>query len=161
MSPMGPEQGKHTASGHAFQIFLREDLESLAIPRHSDASQFHNVTRNGSDVGNKLFVGGLAWGTGDEGLADAFSRFGEIVEAKVITDRETGRSRGFGFVTFVDDSASAEAMGEMDGQELDGRTIRVNEANDRGPRGGGGGGGGHRGGGGGHRGGGGGGGGRW
>ncbi len=90
----------------------------------------------------KLFVGGLSWGTTDEGLQGAFSRFGEIVEAKVITDRETGRSRGFGFVTFANDEGAASAITEMDGSELDGRTIKVNEAEDKGPRGGGGGGGG-------------------
>ena len=89
-------------------------------------------------MGKKLFVGGLAWATSDAGLNDAFARFGEIVEAKVITERETGRSRGFGFVTFNDDSAADEAARAMDGTELDGRTIRVNEARDRGPRGGGG-----------------------
>ena len=63
----------------------------------------------------KLFVGGLSWGTTDEGLHGAFSRFGEIVEAKVITDRETGRSRGFGFVTFSSDEGAARAITEMDG----------------------------------------------
>jgi RNA recognition motif-containing protein len=94
----------------------------------------------------KLFVGGLSWGTTDEGLQGAFSRFGEIVEAKVITDRETGRSRGFGFVTFASDEVAASAITEMDGSELDGRTIKVNEAEDKGPRGGGGGGGGYGGG---------------
>ena len=90
----------------------------------------------------KLFVGGLSWGTTDEGLHGAFSRFGEIVEAKVITDRETGRSRGFGFVTFANDEGATSAISEMDGADLDGRTIKVNEAEDKGPRGGGGGGGG-------------------
>jgi hypothetical protein len=105
-------------------------------------------------MGNKLFVGGLAWGTNDEGLRDAFSRFGEVTEAKVITDRETGRSRGFGFVSFADDNNAAEAMTALDGSELDGRTIRVNEAQDRARGGGGGGGrGGYGGGGGGGRGG--------
>ena len=80
----------------------------------------------------KLFVGGLSWGTTDEGLQGAFSRFGEIVEAKVITDRETGRSRGFGFVTFANDEGATSAITEMDGSELDGRTIKVNEAKDKG-----------------------------
>jgi len=93
-------------------------------------------------MGNKLFVGGLAWATNDDSLRDAFAKFGEVTEAKVITDRETGRSRGFGFVTFTDDSSAADAVGALDGSELDGRTIRVNEAQDRGSRGGGGGGGG-------------------
>jgi len=97
-------------------------------------------------MSKKLFVGGLSWGTTDDGLHQAFSQFGEIVEAKVITDRETGRSRGFGFVTFANDDGATKAISEMDGTELDGRTIKVNEAEDKGPRGGGGGGGGGRGG---------------
>ena len=57
-------------------------------------------------MSKKLFVGGLSWGTTDDGLHSAFSQFGEIVEAKVITDRETGRSRGFGFVTFANDEGA-------------------------------------------------------
>lgn len=91
-------------------------------------------------MSNKLFVGGLSWDTNDEGLRAAFDRFGEVVEAKVITDRDTGRSRGFGFVTLADPSVAQTAIQEMDGTMLDGRSIRVNEAQDR--RGGGGGGGG-------------------
>jgi cold-inducible RNA-binding protein len=96
------------------------------------------VTRG---MSKKLFVGGLSWGTTDDGLHGAFSPFGEIVEAKVITDRETGRSRGFGFVTFADDEGATKAIAEMDGTELDGRTIKVNEAEDKPARSGGGGGG--------------------
>ena len=69
-----------------------------------------------------------------------FSRFGEIAEAKVITDRETGRSRGFGFVTFANDESAASAITEMNETELEGRTIKVNEAEDKGFRTGGGGG---------------------
>ncbi len=93
-------------------------------------------------MAKKLFVGGLSWGTTDETLNGAFSRFGEIAEAKVILDRDTGRSRGFGFVTFTSDEAAATAINEMNGAELDGRPIKVNEAEDRGYRPGGGGGGG-------------------
>lgn len=96
----------------------------------------------------KLFVGGVSWDTSDEGLRRAFEQFGEVVEAKIITDRETGRSRGFGFVTFAQGDDAARAMEAMDQATLDGRTIRVNEAQER-QRGGGGGGGGRRGGGGG------------
>ena len=92
-------------------------------------------------MSKKLFVGGLAWATADDGLRDAFERFGEIIEAKVITDRDTGRSRGFGFVTFSEDEAADKAVSEMDGTDLDGRSIKVNEAQERSPRGGGGGGG--------------------
>lgn len=93
-----------------------------------------------ANMSKKLFVGGLSWDTNDAGLHGAFSRFGEITEAKVITDRDTGRSRGFGFVTFNDDSGADEAEREMNGATVDGRAIRVNVAQDR-PRGGGGGGG--------------------
>jgi RNA recognition motif-containing protein len=92
-------------------------------------------------MSKKLFCGGLAWATNDEALLAAFETFGEVSEAKVILDRDTGRSRGFGFVTFTNDSDADKAMADMDGSMLDGRTIRVNEAQDR-RRGGGGGGGG-------------------
>jgi len=82
----------------------------------------------------KLFVGSLSWDTTDQTLRDAFTRFGEVVEAKVITERDSGRSRGFGFVTFADDDAGRKAISEMNGAELDGRTIRVDEASERKPR---------------------------
>ncbi|MEK9675464.1 MAG: RNA-binding protein [Chloroflexota bacterium] len=100
-------------------------------------------------MGKKLFVGSLAWATDSAGLRAAFEKFGEIEEAQVVNDRETGRSRGFGFVTFTDEGSSAQAIAEMNGSELDGRPIVVNEARDQSPRGGGGGG--YRGGGGGGR----------
>jgi cold-inducible RNA-binding protein len=96
----------------------------------------------------KLFCGGLSWGTTDESLRAAFEQFGAVSDSKVIMDRDTGRSRGFGFVTFDDGDAADRAIAELDGQQLDGRAIRVNEALDK-RRGGGGGGGGYRGGGGG------------
>ena len=99
-------------------------------------------------MGNRLFIGGLSWNTDDDGLRAAFERFGELSDVKVITDRETGRSRGFGFVTFVDPANAQRAIEEMNGSTLDGRTLNVNEAQER-ERGGGGGGGGYRGGGGG------------
>jgi RNA recognition motif-containing protein len=96
-------------------------------------------------MSKKLFVGGLSWDTSDDSLLQAFQRFGEVAEAKVITDRDTGRSRGFGFVTFSAPEAADAAIAEMNGAELDGRTIKVDEAQERrggrGGRGGGGGGG--------------------
>ena len=97
-------------------------------------------------MSKKLFVGSLSWNTTDEGLRRAFEKFGEVLEAKVIKDRETDRSRGFGFVSFANPKDAMDAMAAMDGQELDGRTIKVNEAQER-ERTGGGGGGGPRGGG--------------
>ncbi len=92
-------------------------------------------------MGKKLFVGGLSWDTTDDGLRQAFQPFGEITEAKVITDRDTGRSRGFGFVTFAEGEEAQSAITAMDGKNLDGKTIKVNEAQEK-PRGGGFGGGG-------------------
>jgi RNA recognition motif-containing protein len=96
-------------------------------------------------MSNKLFVGGLSWDTDDNGLRDAFEPYGEIREAKVITDRETGRSRGFGFVTYNNADDANKAMEAMNGASLDGRNLKVDIAQDRG-RGGGGGGRGGRGG---------------
>jgi cold-inducible RNA-binding protein len=95
-------------------------------------------------MSKKLFVGSLSWDTNDEGLRTAFSAHGEISEAVVITDRDTGRSRGFGFVTFDDDEAADKAVAALNGTELDGRTIRVDVAQAKQRSGGGGGGGGGR-----------------
>ena len=91
-------------------------------------------------MGKKLFIGSLAWETDSAGLQTAFERFGDIEEATVISDRESGRSRGFGFVTFKDESATQQAISEMNGSDLDGRPIVVNEAKEQAPRGNGGGG---------------------
>ncbi|WVZ67682.1 hypothetical protein U9M48_016729 [Paspalum notatum var. saurae] len=92
-------------------------------------------------MSTKLFVGGLSWDTNDQSLKEAFSTFGEVTEARVITDRESGRSRGFGFVSFTNSDEAKAAVQQMDGQELEGRSVRVNFANERpaGNRGGGGG----------------------
>jgi cold-inducible RNA-binding protein len=118
----------------------------------------------------KIFVGGLPYDTDDSQLAQIFASYGEVASAKVISDRETGRSKGFGFVEMQDDTAAKRAIEELQGAELGGRSITVNEARpmeQRDNRGGGGGsrggygGGGGRGGGGGGRDGGGGGGRRW
>ena len=88
-------------------------------------------------MAKKLFVGGLSWDTKDEGLRQAFASYGEITEAKVITDRDTGRSRGFGFVTFALDEDAKTAISNRHATSLDGRTITVNEAQEKSPRGGG------------------------
>ena len=100
-------------------------------------------------MSKNIFVGSLAWGTTSEGLEQAFAQFGTVTSAKVISDRETGRSKGFGFVEM--ESGGDEAIDALNGSDLDGRQIVVNEARPREPRrgGGGGGGGGYGGGGGG------------
>ena len=85
-------------------------------------------------MGNRLFVGGLAWATSDDSLRGAFEAFGPVTDAKVIMDRETGRSRGFGFVTFESEADAESAKASMDGAQLDGRSIRVDVAQERQPR---------------------------
>ncbi len=82
-------------------------------------------------MSKKLFVGGLSFSTDDAGLKEAFAQFGDVQEAKVVTDRESGRSRGFGFVTLTDDAAANRAIEGMNGKDLDGRTLNVNEARQR------------------------------
>jgi cold-inducible RNA-binding protein len=82
-------------------------------------------------MSTKLFVGSLSWNTTSAELQNAFAACGEVVEAKVITDRDTGRSRGFGFVTYQDADSATRAIEQLDGSSLDGRSIRVDRANDR------------------------------
>jgi RNA recognition motif-containing protein len=89
----------------------------------------------------KIYVGNLSFDTTETKLRDAFASHGDVTEAVVVTDRDTGRPRGFGFVT-MPDNAARTAIDALNGQELDGRTLTVNEARARTDRGGGGGGGG-------------------
>ena len=107
-------------------------------------------------MGNRLYVGNLSFQATNDTVRDVFAPFGEVTDVHVVSDRETGRSRGFGFVTMGSADAAAKAIAEMNGTMMDGRALKVNEAEERQSGGGGGGG---RGGGGGGRGGGGGGGG--
>jgi RNA recognition motif-containing protein len=79
----------------------------------------------------KLFVGGLSWETTTEDLRTAFAKFGAIDDVMIILDRSTGRSRGFGFVSFENATDAAEAVKAMNGAELDGRTLKVNNAEAR------------------------------
>ena len=102
----------------------------------------------------KLYVGNLSFSTTQDALDGLFSNYGEVQEVAIITDRETGRPRGFAFVTMADEGGK-EAIEALNGQEFEGRTLNINEARPRENRGGGGGGrGGYGGGGGGNRGGG-------
>ncbi|XP_042483509.1 glycine-rich RNA-binding protein 2, mitochondrial-like [Macadamia integrifolia] len=124
------------AMSSKFGSLLRQSMSpNITSNGETAVTSMLNVVRC---ISTKLFIGGLSYGTDDQSLKEAFSSFGDVTEAKVILDRDTGRSRGFGFVSFADGESANSAL-SMDGQELNGRNIRVNIANDRpsGPRGGG------------------------
>lgn len=82
-------------------------------------------------MATKLFVGSLAWATDDDSLKNFFSAAGTVVSASVIKDRETNRSKGFGFVEMASDEEAQKAISQLDGKELDGRPIVVNMARPR------------------------------
>ncbi|KAK6358519.1 hypothetical protein TWF730_007849 [Orbilia blumenaviensis] len=86
---------------------------------------------------SKLFVGGLAWHTDDQTLRTKFEEFGQVEEAVVVKDRDTGRSRGFGFVRFTNEADATVAMNAMNNTEFDGRYIRVDKASSKVGQGGG------------------------
>ena len=79
-------------------------------------------------MSKKIFVGSLPWAVNDEALKEAFTPYGSVVSAKVVTDRQTGRSRGFGFVEMESDSEASAAIEALNGSDLNGRNIVVNEA---------------------------------
>lgn len=82
-------------------------------------------------MGNKLYVGNLSWNTKDDGLRQAFEQAGSVQSAVVITDRQTGRSKGFGFVEMGSAEEAQAAIAMWNGKELDGRPLKVNEARPR------------------------------
>ncbi len=78
-----------------------------------------------------IYVGNLSYGVSDDNLREVFEAYGEVSSAKVITDKYSGRSKGFGFVEMDDDAQAQAAIDQLDGAEIDGRAVRVNEARPR------------------------------
>jgi RNA recognition motif-containing protein len=76
----------------------------------------------------QIYVGNISYGTSEEGLKDLFGEFGEVSNVKIITDRETGRSKGFGFITMDNSESAQNAIEALNEKEFDGRSLRVNEA---------------------------------
>ncbi|KAK4794803.1 hypothetical protein SAY86_012797 [Trapa natans] len=120
---------------------LKHSLLSRASGGERDRSQVKELTEDcfirctlfpcfnmSEDSEYRCFIGGLAWSTSDRGLKDAFDKFGHLLEARVVVDKYSGRSRGFGFVTFDEKRAMEEAIEAMNGLELDGRNIIVEKA---------------------------------
>jgi RNA recognition motif-containing protein len=103
------------------------DLEQVERQVRAQQAQ----PRGAKAISSRLFVGSLSWGTNEEDLRQAFSEFGRVTDAVVVCDRDTGKSRGFGFVVMEDRRDAAKAIAELDGAELDGREIVVNLATER------------------------------
>eukprot|EP00250_Pteridium_aquilinum_P035647 c9760_g1_i1 orf=727-1233(-) len=110
---------------------LRGLTQALTGGRRQTLPSAYMVARSFSDA--KLFVGGLSFRTTEDGLRDCFATHGDISDVRIITDRETGRSRGFGFVTYYNDSDAEAALSKLQGHNLDGRAIRVDRASARPP----------------------------
>jgi len=112
-------------------------LGSAKLRNGNDAKKIEN-----NIMGNRLYVGNLSFQSNADSLRSAFAAYGSVTDVHLVTDRESGQSRGFGFVTMGTNEEAAKAIAEMNGATLDGRALRVNEAEERQARGGGGGGGG-------------------
>ena len=82
-------------------------------------------------MATNIYVGNLAYSTDSNGLRDIFAEYGEVTSAQVIEDRDTGRSRGFGFVEMASEEEAQKAISEIDGSNVDGRNLKVNIARDR------------------------------
>lgn len=124
----GEEEEEDMAHSRRLCGALLQSFSRAAIPHGAGASTFSYIVSRSM---SRLFVGGLSFRTEEDGLRTAFAAHGEVIDARIITDRETGRSRGFGFVTYLSEADAETAIGKMDGQFLDGRVIRVNKASPR------------------------------
>lgn len=82
-------------------------------------------------MGKKVYVGNLSYDTSEDSMSDLFGEHGQVVSARIIMDRDSGRSKGFGFVEMETDEAASSAIASLNGTELDGRQLRVNEANEK------------------------------
>ncbi len=104
---------------------------SMSVEEIMESMATGGVRATPRGIPTKLFVGGLSHDTDDRGLRTAFAEHAEVIEAVVITDRDTGRSRGFGFVTLASHKEAPRVVKALDGSDLDGRRIVVNVATDR------------------------------
>ncbi|KAL6593755.1 hypothetical protein ACP70R_048656 [Stipagrostis hirtigluma subsp. patula] len=110
------------------------DGRSLRVNSGPAPPREQSSPRGPRGEGNRVYVGNLSWGVDNSALANLFNKEGEVLEARVIYDRESGRSRGFGFVTYGTNEEVENAISNLDGAELDGREIRVTVAESRPPR---------------------------
>jgi len=131
-------------SSFALPTWRATTLASFSSAQKANAGRF-DFLRN-CFVGTRLYVGNLSYSVSSEQLDELFAAYGQVKSAQVIMDRDTGRSKGFGFVEMADGAGAQAAIEGMNGKDIDGRALTVNEARPREERGGGGGGGGYGGG---------------
>jgi cold-inducible RNA-binding protein len=105
-------------------------LLDRGVERRTVFSKFSSTWRDGT-MGKRLYVGNLPYRMSEEELLDIFAQVGTVLNAAIIIDRETGRSRGFGFVEMEEESAAAQAVQQLNGAQVGGRTLKVAEANPR------------------------------
>lgn len=120
--------------GGGVEIASVEDIQTAAFDTTVEEALDGNKEREaGGNSGPpcRLFVGGLSWDTESDALRDLFAKVGAVVDAMIVTDRDTGDSRGFGFVTMANRKDATKAMKELGGTELDGRSIRIDLATER------------------------------
>ena len=124
-----PVMGKNTA----------KTIHVILLTMHM-ITKMRNVGRRSVISTMKIYVGNLSYGTTNQSLGDLFAAYGEVISANVIVDRETNRSKGFGFVEMANDANGQEAIRQLNGRDVDGRNIKVNvakpmaERSNRGPR---------------------------
>lgn len=124
--------------GEKYYLFPLESFLSVSL--FLDPSLVRGIPKRRFFMGKKLYVGNLSYQTDDSSLQSMFEGVGAVESARVIVDRATGRSKGFGFVEMSSDEDAQRAISEFDGKEVDGRKVRVSEAKPQEPRSGGGGG---------------------
>ena len=129
---------RRAESGGGVEIASVDEIQTAAVNATvedvlADGTILSGHEQDGGASGPpcRLFVGGLSWDTTAASLREAFASQGEVVDAVIVKDRDTGDSRGFGFVTMADRRAATKAMRELGGTEIDGRSIRVDMATDR------------------------------
>ncbi|CAI9304302.1 unnamed protein product [Lactuca saligna] len=115
-----------------YHSFVKSTLTTRKFSNLFTRSYRSTAVNMSDDVEYRCFIGGLSWSTSDRALKDAFSKFGHLLDAKVVVDKESGRSRGFGFVTFDEKQAMEDAIEAMNGMDLDGRNITVDKAQPQG-----------------------------
>lgn len=112
------------------RVYVNPDAKSGQVPRETEPGSISNFFRKNfmEEQTNKLYVGNLPYSVNDDGLKEIFAAAGDVVEAKVITDKFSGRSKGFGFVTMKDAAGAEEAIKQVNGKDVEGRALKVSVA---------------------------------